>query len=249
MTGATTRPDRALIDAVHAALTAAADPAKAVPMQAYMKSAMPFYGVPTPSLRQLCRDVFAAHPLDSFEIWQATVLALWREARHREDRYAAIELTGARRYRTYQTPATLPMYEEMVVTGAWWDLVDAIAPHRIGAYLLRDYREPITAVMIEWSRSANLWKCRAAIICQLGFKERTDLELLYACIEPNLDHRDFFIRKAIGWALRSYAWTDSDEIGRYVREHESRLSSLSRREALKNIDRLNRASASLAPKP
>src|SRR5687767_6848487 len=124
----------------------------------------------------------------------------------------------------------------MVVTGAWWDLVDVIAPHRIGAYLLRDYPELITATMLDWSRSDDLWKRRSAIICQLGFKDATNLELLYACIEPNLDHRDFFIRKAIGWALRAYAWTDPDEISRYCREHDSRLSPLSRREALKNID-------------
>src|SRR5688500_2234780 len=92
-----------LIAAVRTALTAAADPAKAAPMQAYMKSAMPLYGVQAPVLRRVCRDVFAAHPLDSVETWQDTVLALWRGARFREDRYAAIELTGARRYRTYQT--------------------------------------------------------------------------------------------------------------------------------------------------
>ncbi|MGD9892064.1 MAG: DNA alkylation repair protein [Dehalococcoidia bacterium] len=243
MTGSSTDGGRTLIEAVRSALASAADPARATSMQAYMKSAMPFYGIPAPVLRRLCRDVFAAHPLDSVDIWQSTVLALWREAAHREERYAAIELTGARRYRAHQTLATLPMYEEMVVSGAWWDFVDAIAPHRIGAYLLRDYREPITAVVLEWSRSADLWKRRAAIICQLGFKERTDLELLYASIEPNLDHRNFFIRKAIGWALRAYAWTDPDEIGRYVREHDSRLSGLSRREALKNIGRLTHAKA------
>jgi 3-methyladenine DNA glycosylase AlkD len=134
----------------------------------------------------------------------------------------------------------------MVVTGAWWDFVDAIAPHRIGAYLLRNYEASMKLVMIDWSRSDDRWKRRAAIICQLGFKESTDLDLLYACIEPNLEERDFFIRKAIGWALRAHAWTDPDEVSRYVREHDSRLSALSRREALKNIDRLQRTKPSIA---
>ena len=80
-----------------------------------------------------------------------------------------------------------------------------------------------------------MWKRRTSILCQLGFKERTDLKLLYDCIEPNLDDREFFIRKAIGWALRQYAWTNPKEVQRYVRAHEDRLSGLSRREALKNV--------------
>jgi len=80
-----------------------------------------------------------------------------------------------------------------------------------------------------------MWKRRVAIIRQLRFKRDTDLELLYANIEPNLVDKEFFIRKAIGWALRQYAWTDPSEVARYVREHKKQLSGLSRREALKNI--------------
>jgi 3-methyladenine DNA glycosylase AlkD len=89
--------------------------------------------------------------------------------------------------------------------------------------------------MHRWSTDPNLWKRRVSIICQLGAKRATDLELLYGNIEPNLGDGDFFIRKAIGWALRQYAWTDSREVRRYVRAHEAQLSGLSRREALKNL--------------
>jgi 3-methyladenine DNA glycosylase AlkD len=89
--------------------------------------------------------------------------------------------------------------------------------------------------MLKWSRSPNLWKRRAAIICQLGFKRDTDLDLLYACIEPSLSSKEFFLQKAIGWALRQYAWTDPREVARYVRERGNELSRLSQREALKNI--------------
>jgi 3-methyladenine DNA glycosylase AlkD len=224
-----------LIVALRRELESAADPLKAGSMRTYMKSAMPFYGVQTPALRRICRGVFDAHPLADFEVWRRTVLVLWREARFREERYAAIELTGHRRYRGFQTAAALPMYEEMVVTGGWWDLVDAIA-HRLGD-VLRAEPEAMRGIMLEWSRSDSLWKRRGAIICQLGFKSGTDLDLLYACIEPNLSDRDFFIRKAIGWALRDYAWTDPGEVARYVRENETRLSPLSRREALKNVGR------------
>jgi len=86
-----------------------------------------------------------------------------------------------------------------------------------------------------WSRSENMWKRRTSILCQLGFKQDTDLRLLYTCIKPSLDSKEFFLRKAIGWALRQYAWTDPAEIRRYARANEAQLSRLSKREALKNI--------------
>jgi 3-methyladenine DNA glycosylase AlkD len=89
--------------------------------------------------------------------------------------------------------------------------------------------------MLAWSKSADLWKRRTSIICQLGFKAETDLDLLYACIEPSLASREFFLQKAIGWALRQYAWTNPDEIHKYVRLNRAHLSALSIREALKNI--------------
>jgi len=125
------------------------------------------------------------------------------------------------------------MYEELIVTGAWWDYVDVLASHCLGELLRRHPRE-ISKKMKEWSRSDNLWKRRSAILCQLQFKKDTDLKLLYACIAPSMDSTEFFLRKAIGWALRQYAWTDPVEIARYVREHDAALSPLSKREALKH---------------
>lgn len=80
-----------------------------------------------------------------------------------------------------------------------------------------------------------MWKRRTAILCQLSFKADTDLSLLYDCIEPNLGDEDFFIRKAIGWALRQHAWTDGVEVQRYVERNRARLSPLSVREALKHV--------------
>ena len=203
-------------------------------MRAYMKSAMPYLGVQTPQLREACRVAFASHLLDSFDNWHDTVLALWRAARFREYRYAALALTGDSRYRGYQTLDALPLYEELVVTGAWWDFVDPIASRRIGP-LLRRYPVKMRKTMRAWSRSSDMWKRRTAILCQLSFKADTDLALLYDCIEPNLADREFFIRKAIGWALRQHAWTDPREVARYVARNTARLSPLSVREALKNV--------------
>jgi 3-methyladenine DNA glycosylase AlkD len=89
--------------------------------------------------------------------------------------------------------------------------------------------------MRAWSRAGDLWKRRSAVLCQLSFKRDTDLELLYECIERAMDEREFFLRKAIGWALREYAKTDPAEVRRYVRQHAQRLSPLSQREALRRI--------------
>jgi len=202
-------------------------------MQVYMKSAMPFRGVRMPEVRAICKGAFDEHPLASCEAWQIEVLELWRGAKFREERYAAMELAGHRRYAEYRTPSVMPMFEEMIVTGAWWDHVDEAA-HLVGQ-MLRSHRKQLRPVMRVWSRDENLWKRRVSIICQISFKRDTDLELLYANIKAKLADRDFFIRKAIGWALRAYAWTDPDEVARCVRVHESDLSGLSRREALKNI--------------
>jgi 3-methyladenine DNA glycosylase AlkD len=226
--------DDTLIQALRDALARLADPAKAPTMQAYMKSAMPYWGVQTSEQRRLFRAVFAAHPLAGFEQWRNTILTLWHEATHREERYAAIALAGDRRYRSYQTLDALPLYEELIVTDAWWDLVDGLASHQIGD-LLRRYPDSMRQTMLAWSRDPDLWKRRTAILSQLTFKGATDETLLYACITSNLTDRDFFIRKAIGWALREYAKTNPDSVRRFVQEHETTLSPLSRREATKHL--------------
>jgi 3-methyladenine DNA glycosylase AlkD len=215
-------------------LRAAADSARAPAMQAYMKSATPYLGVSAAPLRQVCKALFAGLAWPDSAAWQAEVLAIWRGANFREERYAAIELSGIKAARAFQRIDALPMYEEMVVAGAWWDYVDPIATQRFLTILQND-RVKMKAAMFGWSRDADLWKRRCAILCQNPAKRETDLELLYACIEPSLDSKEFFLRKAIGWALRQYAWADPEEVRRYVGANESRLSGLSKREALKNV--------------
>jgi 3-methyladenine DNA glycosylase AlkD len=218
-----------VIDAVRAGLTARANPAKAPDMQAYMKSAMPFLGVQKPARDALARELFGA-PL-TFDAWQGTVLELWREATYREERYMALALAADRSYREHRTMAALPLFDELIVTGAWWDFVDAVAAGMLGELLDRD--DALGPVLRRWATDADMWRRRSAIIAQVRRKQRTDLPLLYDCIEPNRGDREFFIRKAIGWALRSYAWVDPAEIVRYCDTHE--LSGLSRREALRNV--------------
>ena len=119
--------DRALIDALRAALSAEACPENAEPMQRYVRSELPCWGVKTPLRRKRVKEVVDAHPLEGFAAWRDTIRTLWDEATHREERYAAIQLARARPYRRHIGPGALPLFEHLVVTGAWWDLVDEIA--------------------------------------------------------------------------------------------------------------------------
>jgi len=226
--------DHALVTAVRAALAAAADPAKAGPMQAYMKSAMPYRGVPTQARRKLARGVFAARPVTDRGSWEATVRELWDGATYREERYVAIDLTGVRAARAWQDPETVPLHEHMIVTGAWWDYVDDVAIHRLGP-ILRAYPNEMTDLLRRWAADGDRWRRRSAVIAQVGSKSATDTELLAVAIDANLDDPDFFLRKGIGWALREHAKTDPEWVRSYIDSNTTRISQLSRREALKHI--------------
>lgn len=223
-----------LLQRLRRELARVADPARAPKMQAYMKSAMPYHGVASPIAKRVYKEVLATVELPDAGTWRGEVLALWTGARFREERYAAIALTGDRRARPFQTLDALPLYERLIVEGAWWDYVDELAIHRVGP-LLAAFPEPMRRTLLAWSEGEDMWRRRTAIIAQNAFKTETDLDLLYACIEPSLGSKEFFLRKAIGWALRQYAWTDPREVARYVERMADRLSPLSRREALKNV--------------
>jgi 3-methyladenine DNA glycosylase AlkD len=223
-----------LLTEVRQALREVAEPGRAPKMQAYMKSAMAYHGVPSPVFKKVCAGLFKPLVFEDAAQWQAAVRALWHGAEFREERYAAIALTGLRQARPFQRPDALPLYEELIVSGAWWDYVDDLATHRVRE-LLRLHPAEIKPAMLAWSRSDDMWKRRTSIICQNGLKGDTDLALLYACIEPAKASKEFFLRKAIGWALRELAWHDPAEVVRYVAEQGDRLSPLTRREALKNV--------------
>ena len=221
--------------AVIAALRDAADPARAPQQQAYMKSAMPFLGVGVPQCRRIAGSVFKSHPLQDAGAWEAAIFDLWRNAAHREERYAAIELLLFRRYARWLEPARIPLIEELVVTGAWWDYVDAIAGRGVGA-MLAAHPRPVKAVLREWAHDDDIWKRRTAILAQLRAKQATDTALLADAIRPSIGEPEFFLRKGIGWALREYSKTDPAWVREFVRNHDE-LSALSRREALKHLER------------
>ncbi|MGW5051726.1 DNA alkylation repair protein [Actinokineospora sp. NPDC004072] len=219
--------------AARAGLAAAADPVRAAEMRRYMKSAMPMRGVPKPARAALVKELVAQHPFTDRPTWIAATCDLWRTAQFREERYLALDLIGHRRYAAWQAPDLLPLYEEFIVTGAWWDFVDEIATRRLNDLLL-SHRPTLTPPMRAWATDPDLWKRRASVLCQLHHKSATDLTLLTHAIESNIADPDFFLRKAIGWSLRQYARTDATWVRTFVDTHPA-LSPLSRREAVKHL--------------
>lgn len=209
------------------------DPAKAVDMRKYMKSEMPYRGVSKPQRAALIKQLLAEHKLSDVDALVATTLEFWRGAKYREERYLAIDLTGHRAYAAWQDVSLMPLYEEMIVTGAWWDYVDEIAVRRIGP-LLRDNPELLTPMMRAWSTDPDPWRRRTSIICQVGSKTATDTVLLTDCIEASINDPGFFLRKGIGWALRQHSKVDAAWVRAFVAAHPE-LSPLSRREASKYI--------------
>jgi 3-methyladenine DNA glycosylase AlkD len=228
------RPDLDLVRAIRRALEEGADPERAVGQQRYMRSALPYRGLTSPQLRATLRPLLAAYAPASRETWEATVRELWDRASFREEWYAAIALVRHRRARDWLDPASMPLLRHLVVTGAWWDVVDDVATHPLGD-TLSGHRAEVTPLLRAWAVEDDVWLRRASIICQVGDGDATDVDLLRYAIEANLDDPTFWIRKAIGWALRDRARTDPDWVRGEVERHGDRLSGLSRREATKHL--------------
>jgi 3-methyladenine DNA glycosylase AlkD len=224
------------IRALRATLATHADPARAGPMRAYMKSTLPFLGIATPLRRQLAAAAIKNLPCSDPLTLADTMHELWRTAAFREERYVAVELARAGRHRKLLGLELLPVYEEMIVNGAWWDYCDDISGNAVAA-LLRRHPEAMKPRLRQWARGDELWLRRAAILCQRGLKVEFDAVLLYDCILPSIGEgafaNEFFIRKGIGWALRERSYVAPEEVRAFCREYAAQLAPLTRREALK----------------
>lgn len=226
--------DRFLAD-LEPRLVAVADPDRAPAMQAYMKDVAPFLGVSGPDRDAVLRDLLAALGPPDHDDLVAAVEALWARP-EREYRYVACRLL--RRRARLLTPADLRLLEHCITTDAWWDTVDELAQHPVGA-LVRAHPE-LGAVMDAWIDSPDRWLARTAILHQNRWKDATDADRLFRACAARAGDRDFFLRKAIGWALRTYADVDPDAVEAFVAAHADgpdRLSPLSVAEARRGIDR------------
>ena len=216
-----------LPEVVRRSLRAAADPSRAAGQQAYMRSDLPFLGVRVPEVRALTRA--AVRPVASIELAVSAATELWDEAQYREERYAGMMLLAVPPARGELV--IVPLIEHMVRTGRWWDITDELAG-RVRDLLDRHPRDAGSLVR-GWCVSDEMWLRRLAILAQLGRRERTDLRLLTDALEPNLRDGEFFIRKAVGWALRDASRTYPEWVAAYVAAHA--LSPLSHREAVRHL--------------
>lgn len=206
-----------------------ANPAQAAPMKKYMRDQFEYLGIKSPQVKILLREHVSHHGLPSLEDLDAISRELW-SIPQREFQYIAMSLME--RLEKKLPKSSIKTLEYMITHKSWWDTVDNIA-HIVGVHFRRfpDVREKYLA---KWRKSKNIWLRRTAILFQLDYKNDTDFDLLSNIIRENLGSDEFFINKAIGWALRQYAYTDAKAVKKFVKETD--LHPLSRREAMKHLE-------------
>jgi 3-methyladenine DNA glycosylase AlkD len=207
-----------------------ADPDKAEPMAAYMKGRFTFIGVSAGERRKVSKDLIreAKHAEPDWLIDVAQ--ALWDQPQ-RELHYIGMDVlrAGSQNLRA----SDLDAIAGLITKTPWWDTVDSLAAWTVGPMVMN--HPELVGSMDRWIESDDLWLARTAILHQLGYKERTDAARLFGYAARRAEDTDFFIRKAIGWALRQYARVQPDAVARFVAEHVDQLSGLTKREALKHL--------------
>ena len=219
-----------LIDELRNGLLNVADGEKADGMAAYMKGHFIYLGVLAGDRRTASKSLLKqGKSMDPDELL-ATAEALWAES-EREFHYVGMDLlrAGAKNLRS----SDLPRVRGRIEATPWWDTVDSLAIHTTGTMVTT--HPALAEEMDLWVESDDIWIARTAILHQLMFKDLTDTNRLFTYCEMRMDDTEFFLRKAIGWALRHYARTDPDAVRSFVAKNEASLSGLSKREALKNL--------------
>ena len=206
-----------------------ADPIQAAPMKKYLRDQFEYLGIKTPRNTALQKAYYSEYGLPELSELDQILRELWTLPQQ-EFQYVAMGLLG--KFEKRLPAEFIDTIEYLIITKSWWDTVDALASHTIGTQFKRF---PIIRerYLKKWRKSKNIWLRRTAILFQLGYKEETDFELLTEIISQNLGSDEFFINKAIGWALRQYAYVDPKAVKRFVKS--TPLHPLSRREALKHL--------------
>jgi 3-methyladenine DNA glycosylase AlkD len=208
-----------------------ANPVQALPMKKYMRDQFEYLGIKTPENVALQKEFFAKHGFPALSDLEAILRDLW-SLPQREFQYVAVGLLG--RFNQEIPAKFIKTIEYLLVTKSWWDTVDSIAGGTVGVHFQR-FPEVREKYLPKWRASEDFWLRRTAILFQLNYKKETDFDLLCEIIRENLNSREFFINKAIGWALRQYARTDPKAVKRFVRA--TPLHPLSRREAMKHLEK------------
>ena len=217
-----------LITYLEKAFFRANNPSNATQMSAYMRNKFPFLGIKKPDRAALQKEIFSRYVVNSEGELIALLCSLWDKS-EREYQMAACDL--AYRYRKLWTPKFLETIDQLIRTKSWWDSVDTLSSKILGA-LIKQFPE-LQVHMDIWIQDQNMWIRRAALIHQLSFKKETDDQRLFSYCSATLHEKEFFIRKAIGWALRQHSRTDPQAVRNYLIINEKSLSPLSYKEASK----------------
>lgn len=202
----------------------------ALPMAKYMKDLFSFFGIKTDERRAIFKSVCKKHQA---EINSNARIIAWElfTKKERELQYCGIEIIIKNLKNNYVIE-DIVWIEKLLITNSWWDSVDTISKYILGSYL-EQFPTEIATVVQRFSNAKNIWLNRSVILFQLGYKSKTDFNLLQSLCLKHSDSNEFFIRKAIGWALREYAKTNSSAVQEFV--NKTNLKPLSKKEALKNI--------------
>jgi 3-methyladenine DNA glycosylase AlkD len=218
------------VDRLRAALEEMADPARAEPMAAYMKHHFEFLGVQAPQVRLAAKPTLTAGRGATGDELIAFADRCWEQPEREFQYVGALVL---RRWVAALEPRHIDDLRRLVTTKSWWDTVDSLAAWSVGP-LVRANRE-LVAVMDDWIGSDDIWLARTALLHQLSWKGDTDGDRLFRYSLARAADTEFFIRKAIGWALRQYAREEPDRVRAFVDANRDALSGLTVREALKHL--------------
>lgn len=206
------------------------NPENAFAMAKYLRNLFPFFGIKTTDRRLIFKTIWKENQQEVTENARTIAWELFAKPQ-REFHYCGIEILIKELKKNYKKE-DIQLIEKMIITNSWWDSLDTIAKYLLGDYLLEHPLE--TEKVIErFSNSENMWLNRSAILFQLGYKEKTNFDLLKSECEKHKNSDEFFIQKAIGWALREYTKTNPEAVKNYVLN--TNLKKLSKKEALKNI--------------
>ena len=200
-------------------------------MQKYMKDLFPFLGIRAPDRKLLAKPLIKDLGIIQNEHQKPFITELW-ELPEREYQYAAVDYLVKNKKLLVETD--IDLLEYIISTKSWWDTVDLIASHLVGTLFLK-YPHFITERGEEWMKSDHMWLKRTMILFQLKYKDQTNEALLFSIIDRTAHINEFFIQKAIGWALREYSKTNAEAVIRFIDSRE--LSNLASREGLKWISR------------
>ena len=218
------------IESLETAFLENGNPENGVAMAKYMRNHFSFFGLKTEERRRIFKTIWEKNQKEVGENTREIALQLFGK-QHREMHYCAIEILTKQLNGNYKKD-DIQLIEKLITTNSWWDSVDTIAKFILGEYLL-EYPLETEKVIERFTNSKNMWLNRSAILFQLGYKEKTNFDLLKEICEKHQDSKEFFIQKAIGWALREYAKTNPEAIRNFVLNSD--LKPLSKKEALKNI--------------